>query len=214
MMEKSVKKYLPIKNVKRTIIFTLLLCNVFAQRSVSQELRKRILPSSAIAIQYAGSTGFLTVGYFRGTQNEKIQAGVLYGNTPVVFGGSLHSLSLKAFYNPFKINITKRLYLEPLQAGAFFCQNFGRNLEVAWPSYYPKGYYWWPASLRSHIFFSSAISIRTNKPAWVDHITYYFEANTNDLYIASYLWKSNHRSLSPYDLIFFGMGLRFYLKRA
>jgi hypothetical protein len=196
--------------VKRSFLIIIFLF-VFQQFIYSQGSRKTILPVSAVSLQFAGSTGFLTGGYFRCTKNEIFQLGLLYGYVPKDLGGTLHSLSLKFVYNPFKIVPDRRIYIEPLQAGVFFCQNFGKNLYLTWPGYYPKDYYWWPASLRSHIFLSSSISARIDKSSWIDHLSVYFEVNTNDLYLASYLLKNNSSSVSFYDIIFFGTGLKLYL---
>lgn len=174
--------------------------------------KSKVLPMTAATIQFAGSTGFLTAGVFKGTKSERAQIGLLYGYTPEAFGGTLHSLSLKFLFNPARIELGRSFYSEPLQAGIFLCQNFGRNLDLTWPSKYPKDYYWWTPSLRGHVFFSATLGFRTPRLKHLDRIAGYFEANTNDLYFASYVSKNNHTSLSLYDIIFFGTGLKFYFK--
>jgi hypothetical protein len=178
----------------------------------AQEIPKRFLPGTSASLQFAGSTGFLTAGVFKGTANEKIQLGLLYGHTPKEFGGPLHSLSLKFLYDPFKINLTKKIFFDPIQVGVFACQNFGSSLETKWDDKYPKGYYWWSPSLRGHVFLSTSLGIRSPDSKWLDHVSCYFEANTNDLYFASYVIKNNNHSLTLYDIVFFGTGLRFHFK--
>ncbi|MCE3279615.1 MAG: hypothetical protein K0S44_1806 [Bacteroidetes bacterium] len=177
-----------------------------------QTKKESILPMTAGTIQFAGSTGFLTAGFFKGTKSERVQVGLLYGYTPEIFGGHLHSLSLKFIYNPVRFDLGRNFYSEPVQAGIFACQNFGKNLDLTWPSQYPSDYYWWTASLRGHVFLSTTLGVRTNRAKHIDRIAWYFEANTNDLYFASYIIKNNHTSLSLYDIIFFGTGLKFYFK--
>jgi hypothetical protein len=172
----------------------------------------RLFPMTATTLQFAGSTGFLTAGMFKGTKNERIQLGLLYGHTPKLYGGPLNSLSLKFLYVPFHIGLGKWLYIEPVQTGAFLSQNFGNSLYYSWPEKYPKNYYWWTPSLRGHVFLSTSLGVRTDKLKWIEKISCYFEANTNDLYVASYAIKKNHNSLSFYDIIFFGTGLKFYLR--
>jgi hypothetical protein len=189
----------------------LLIC-IFSEKSYSQEPPRFSFPRTAISLQYAGSTGFLTIGYLRATPKNKLQLGLQYGFTPAFLGGNLHSLSLKITYNPFRIDRGKRFYLEPLQVGGFISQNFGKNLETTWGSNYPKAYYWWNASLRYHPFIATSISMRTPQLRRTDHLSMYFEVNTNDLYIASYFPKRNFTALSFYDILYFGVGVKWFLK--
>ena len=44
----------------------------------------------------------------------------------------------------------------------------------------------------------------------MDRLAVYFEANTNDLSLYSYL--PNPKALSLYDIFFFGTGIKLYLK--
>ncbi|HEY0029696.1 MAG TPA: hypothetical protein VGC65_02970 [Bacteroidia bacterium] len=198
--------------MKKLFFLLFLLSGMLVPNGYSTEPRKQLLPVSVFSLQYAGSTGFMTGGYFRSTRNAKLQTGLLYGYTPEYFGGVLHTLSLKALYNPFKIKLNEAFFVEPVQVGAFLCQNFGEDLDPTWSSTYPKGYYWWTPSLRGHVFISSAVSLRSPNSSLLDHTSFYFEANTNDLYLSSYLVRKNYSSLSLYDIVFFGMGLKFYLR--
>lgn len=178
----------------------------------AQDVQKKILPRTMLSIQYAGSTGLGTVGYFKAGKKEKLELGLLYGFTPAFVGGPLHSLSLKLIYNPFRIKIREFLISEPIQGGVFISQNFGSALETKWGSQYPDKYYWWHPSQRYHLFFSTSLAYYTSSLKKIDHVSFYFETNTNDLYIASYFPKNNHRSLTVYDIVFLGSGLKFYLR--
>jgi len=179
----------------------------------AQATKDGMFPRTSATLQFAGSTGFLTAGIFKGTKNEKFNAGLLYGYTPEDFSGPLHSLSLKFIYDPFRINIGKALFFDPIQGGVFASKSFGRNLDAKWDDKYPKGYYWWYPSVRGHVFLSSTIGLRTFNSKWVENISCYFEANTNDLYLASYLNKKNYNSLRFYDIVFFGTGIRFHFRK-
>jgi hypothetical protein len=159
-------------------------------------------------MQYAGSTGFITLGFSKITTNNKFEIGLLYGKVPRSLGGVNRSLSMKFTYNPFQYDFLKRIKMEPFQTGIFISQNFGENLELNWANKYPKGYYWWSRSLRIHYFISAQISYMIEKKRF-NRITYYFEANTNDLYVYSYF--PNRNTISLYDIFFFGTGIKLYI---
>lgn len=184
------------------------LCMTFLRLRAQQET----VNGWGLNIQYAGSTGFVSIGYLRQLANKKIELGMLYGYTPGVYGGPLHSVTLKVLYNPWRIPVGSFLVVEPLQAGVFFSQHFGKDLEILWSrKQYPPLYYWWPRTLRSHPFISTAVSLQSGSK-WFHRLTWYFEGNTNDLYIASYSIKQNHKSLSLYDIVYFGSGIKVYLR--
>jgi hypothetical protein len=187
----------------------ILLLLFFFSKSKAQFHFKKVLPKSVITAQYAGSTGFLTVGFSKLTNNNKIELGMLYSRVPRSMGGVTNSASLKFTYTPFDITLYKKLNLQPFQTGVFLSQNFSENLRPQWDKKYPAGYYWWPRSLRTHLFFSSQISIEIDKLA-LDRVGFYFETNTNDLYVYSYL--PNRKAMRIYDIFFFGLGIKLYLK--
>lgn len=163
----------------------------------------KLFPKSAFTLQYAGSTGFMTIGFSKVA--TKLELGILYGNIPHSLGGVNYSVSLKVAYTPFRFG--KKIRMEPVQIGTFPCQNFGKNLGLRWEKQYPKGYYWWTRSLRFHCFISSQISYAIAKKQ-ADRIAFFFEANTNDLYIFSYI--TNRKSIKLYDIVFFGTGIKLY----
>lgn len=191
--------------MRKTLVI-LLLCAISCVLP-AQNFFKRHFPKSAITGQFAGSIGFWSLGYSRLIPSEKVELGILYGKVPSKFGGVVRSVTFKMTYNPFKIRILPKLRFEPIQAGLFLCQSFGTNLGVSWPDKYPQGYYWWPRSLREHVFFSTQLSWMINK-THVDRISAYFETNTNDLYMYSYF--SNTKSLRLIDMFFLGCGLKLY----
>ncbi len=168
-----------------------------------------LFSKSMAVTQFAGSTGLVSAGFSKVTAHDKLELGLLYGFLPEAYGGVNHSLSLKFSYNPFQFPVLKRLSIEPIQLGVFVCQNFNKGVEPTWGENYPKGYYWWPRATRFHPTVSAQLAYVAGSKH-IDRIAYYFEANTNDLYIASYF--PNRKALSVYDIIFFGMGLKLYLK--
>ncbi|PBQ32992.1 hypothetical protein CNR22_14810 [Sphingobacteriaceae bacterium] len=187
--------------------FFYILCILFSVRDFQAQIFKA-LPKTAFTGQYAGSTGLYTFGVSKVSRYDKVELGLLYGRVPKKFGGINNSLVLKFTYNPFQLDVTEKLKFEPLQTGLFINQNFNEHTTVLWNDKYPKGYYWWAKSTRFHFFLSTQISVRIEKKH-IDRAAWYFEANTNDLYVHSYI--PNTRSLSLYDIFFFGTGLKLYI---
>jgi hypothetical protein len=178
---------------------------LFVLAAPAQSGYKKLFPVQGASLQFAGSVGFLSAGYHVRTPKEHIELALRYGYTPEAFGGPLHSVSLKVLYSPFHLKFLKHYSWEPLQGGIFLSQNFGENLYVMWPEKYPKHYYWWSPSLREHIFLSTQVSYSLQY-RHLDKISAYFEANTNDLYLYSFI--PNRGALSLYDITFFGLGLK------
>lgn len=138
-----------------------------------------------------------------------MEFGLLYGRLPRFAGGVNNSLVFKFIYNPFKYKLGEKFLLKPLQGSLFIAQNFSKDLRVFWDKKYPKGYYWWSRSTRFHFSLSTQISY----PLAIKHIeklSWYIEANTNDLYLYSYL--ENLNAFLPHDIFFLGMGIKVYLK--
>lgn len=177
----------------------------------AQSEKKKIFPTSAVAVQYAGSIGWLSAGYFRQSTNKKFELGLIYGYTPESLGGEIHSFALKLIYEPFTIAVTPQLQIEPLQTGIFVTQNFSNNLFWSWSDKYDRGYYWWTNSMRFHFFLGTQASCVFNHKV-VEKISFFFETNTNDLYVFSYFGNQNYRSLDLDDIFFFGIGSKVYFK--
>ena len=194
--------------MKTTIILFLLTSHIlFAQ----EEKKTKIFPTEALSLQYAGSIGWLSAGYFRGTKNEKIEFGFVYGFTPKFVGGNINTIGLKFIYNPIKIQVNNTISFEPIQTGFFITQNFGHNLHIKWPDQYEEQYYNWTNSTRFHIFLSTQASYTLNTKR-VKKIAMYFETNTNELYFNSYMGNNNWKSLSITDIFFFGIGAKVYFQ--
>jgi len=190
----------------RIVILIMMVLSVFAKAE-----HHRILPMSVAAVQYAGSIGWLTMGYFRQSTNKKIELGLLYGYTPEALGGEIHSIALKFIYEPYRMAIKNSFQIEPIQTGLFVTQNFTKNLYLGWPDKYDPGYYWWTCSTRFHVFLGNQVSWMIQSKT-VEKVSLYFEANTNDLYLFSYLGNKNYKSLSVDDIIFFGIGSKIYFQ--
>ncbi len=168
---------------------------------------KKHFNETSYSIQYAGSTGFISLGIQKVTTNKKFEIGIQTGKIPSFIGQVQRTAVGKFLYAPFQLN-HKSFIFQPLTSGLFFARYFGEN-HGNWSNKYPKGYYWWNRSMRSHVFIGSQISL-TTKSNYISRMAIYFEANTNDLYLYSYI--PNRKSMSLYDIIFFGTGIKLYMK--
>ncbi len=192
------------------ILFLILIVQVTTvskgQNSIWSKFSNRV-----VTTQFAGSIGFYSGGFsLVTTTKNKFEAGLLYGHVPRSMGGVNRSITLKGTYNPFQFRCTKVISIEPLQTGIFICQNFNQHLSLSWGNNYPPGYYWWTKSLRFHIFLGAKVSLIQNRKR-LDRISFFFEANTNDLYLLSYF--PNMKSMSLYDIVFFGAGIKVYYRK-
>lgn len=193
--------------MRRILIVILLFA--FQGTSVSQNRIFREFPTTLLTLQYAGSTGFLSLGYSRVTAKDKLELGVMAGYVPRRLGGSNNSLTLKSIYNPFQLHVDGKLLFDPIQTGIFVTRNFGEQLGLQWSNKYPKGYYWWTASVRFHFSLGSQLSYNFDRKS-VKKLAVYFETNTNDLYVFSFL--PNRKTIRLFDIFFFGTGIKLYLK--
>jgi hypothetical protein len=163
--------------------------------------------SDCLSAQYAGSIGLYAIGIHKVSTNNKFETGILFGDLPEKFGGPVKTITVKFTYNPFRFNLSDKFQIEPLQAGVFITKHFGENLALTWGKDYPKGYYWWNRSIRYHLFVSTQALYKFNKQP-LDRITVNFEANTNDLYLYSYF--PNMNTLSVWEIVYFGVGVKVY----
>lgn len=186
--------------------FYFLLCSfLFVEPVMSQDSLLKPFGRHVVTGQFAGSTGFATVGYSYLMFQEKLEAGVYAGYVPPFAGRPQGTVSLKFTFVPFNLSYGKRVTVEPLTMGGFIVQHFGDDIPLFWEKEYPKGYYWWNRSLRYHFFIGTQVGLRSHSK-YFSKVKFYFEANTNDLYISSYFPNSEVLSLD--DIFFFGCGLK------
>ena len=165
-------------------------------------------PERSLTAQYAGSIGTGSLAYTLYGRSAKWGVGLSYGRTPESAGGPLNTYALRVIFTPWDLELGSRLSLQPVRTGLFVAYTAGFDLRATWPSYLEPGYYWWTPNFRQHLYLRSQLSYRTG-PRFAERIGVYFEANTNDLYV--YSWWRNRRSITPYDIIFFGIGVELRL---
>jgi hypothetical protein len=169
------------------------------------------LTPPAVVSQYAGSTGFGSVGagYDLFAGNGSLD--LLYGYVPPSKGGSIHIGTIKFAYRPVHLPIGRFIDLRPVNPGLFITYHFGKEYNLTWDNdYYPKGYYWWSPAARIHLSLSSEVLFKYRRGVSADkkRAAIYTEFNTNDLYAVS--WWLNKKTISFLDIVKMGIGVRIY----
>jgi hypothetical protein len=173
------------------------------------QFAKKLIPDF-VNIQYAGSTGWASVGMGYEMFNQRLRAGLQYGFVPPEKGGELHMVSASVFYRPASIRIGKQWHLNPLDLGVKGSYQFGKNYFFELPSRYPPNYYWWKPALRLHLATETSVRFDLPHNTAVRSVSAYMELNTNDLYLVSYVLNNN--SLGLGNIVKAGVGIRVNFK--
>lgn len=198
------------KTLHTKIPFYSLLCVLFTAGGTQAQVPEFLVPKD-IVIQHAGSIGFMSVGIgYPVFKNKRGSLDFNYGYVPESRGGTLHILSGKFAYRPWKLKITDGIELYPANPGVFVTYHFGKQFDFHWDKdTYEDGYYWWSTALRPHISISTEVeldALKIFKTSKIKGVSLYSEFNTNELYLASYF--KNVRAVPLTDIFKLGIGLR------
>lgn len=155
-----------------------------------------------VSAEYAGGFGMISAGIlYHWSKNSEV--GLTAGYTPHEYG-NMWSGNFLISYTLLPVRISKHIELNLLKTGVFINFNFGKNVYVKWPSYYPENYYWWNSSVRYGPFIDSEVKFKPEKSKLVYAL--FFQCLTNDLYLYTYF--PNTRFVKLEDIIYFGAGIR------
>jgi hypothetical protein len=161
-----------------------------------------------IKLQYAGSMGMFSSGpgwYYGG--KKQWETDLLVGFIPRMNSGEGHAtITLKQTYTPFQYNFNSRFCYEPLSTGIYFNKIFGEYFWSRLPEKYPKGYYFWAVNTRFHVFLGQALAFKFSEKNEGKSLSFFYEFNTNDLYLIS-AWSN--KSIGLNDIIGLSFGLRY-----
>jgi hypothetical protein len=158
-----------------------------------------------LKVQYAGSIGFLSAGLGYGFFKNRISTEIIYGFVPETKGGPLDIATVRMIYNPFTIRITPSVSITPLTVSGFVTYHFGEEFYIKLPQQYYSEYYKWSSAIRYHAGFGSILSYHGKNSG--HGFAFYYELNTNDLYVKSLRANS---TLSIYDILSLGIGIKMY----
>ena len=154
----------------------------------SNTTRPWYYPDHAV-VQFAGNIGLLSAGPGYSFLRDRVDAEALYGLVPGFEGRtSIHILTAKFSYRPWKINLKSGYLLEPLKLGTGISYSIGPQFHTTWPGRYPDGYYWWTTSFRFTPFVGTTISRKVGGGlSFIKRVQVYSELGTNDLALVSFI---------------------------
>jgi hypothetical protein len=168
--------------------------------------RKWFLPDH-VTIQFAGNIGMFSAGPGYSYLKDRINTDFLYGIVPGFEAKtSIHILTAKNYYTPFKINLNDNFQWEALKLGTGVSYSLGHQFFTTLPKRYSDNYYWWASSLRFTPFIGTAISTKVgNEATAIKRLQLYAEIGTTDLDLVS---KIDNESLPLSDIINLAIGTK------
>ena len=160
--------------------------------------------------QYAGNLGFLSFGPSWSFLKNSIDLEYSIGYVPKFQSTKpIYVSSIKGIYNPtFLLNIKKITFI-PLNFGGVVSHVYGERVnKYQNKKQYEKNPYWWIPSLRWGVLSQTSLNY-TIENSTLKTINFYFETSVWDLNIYNYFSNSNHKTLSPTQLITFAIGSKF-----
>ncbi|GGB79700.1 hypothetical protein [Dyadobacter sediminis] len=191
-----------------TATFLLFFTTAFAQDEQAG-LNKWYVPDH-VKLQFAGNIGFLSAGPGYISRNKTLETDLLFGFLPQKYGGdALVTITAKTTYSPWRIPLKNTLNLVPFSLGFYLNYTFGPQFDTKWPSYYPKGYYWWATSFRPGAYIGGKVGRDIYFYNKKKKAELYYELGTYDLLLISYV--QNPKYLKPRDIVNLAFGLKIEL---
>ena len=188
----------------------LLTVQVLAGSADSTATRHWCIPDH-IKIQFAGNIGFMSAGAGYGFAKNKFELDLMYGYVPPVYGGNLHTLTIKNTWIPIKsLYAGDRIKFDILTLGIPISYTFGKQFFFVPPKdQYPSRYYDYSSALRFGFFAGGKVHYELPGSCFREAGIYY-ELGTYDLLIHNYLF--NKDSMRFGNLFSLALGVQFKLK--
>jgi hypothetical protein len=198
------------RNITR-IAATLFAQDDKGQTEERQTLWNRLVPTH-IQLQYAGGMGFLSggAGWDYGRKN-RWETDVFLSFLPrYSTKESKWTFTLKQNYIPWNINTGKRFSMAPFSCGLYANTVFNEDFWVSAPDKYPNRYYAFSTKVRFYVYIGQRITCHIPHGQYTHRksITFFYEINSNDLYIIS---AAENSRLKPADYLKLSFGLKVQL---
>jgi hypothetical protein len=198
------------------IIFGISLMGKLVQAQTAYEERvtkykdkwQHLIPSY-YKTQFAGGMGLISVGTgWDYGKNNQWETDVFLGFLPKYSTDrSKVTFTLKQNFIPWEIHVNHRLSINPLTCGVYLNTIFGSQYWATEPDKYPDNYYSFSTKMRFYVFAGQRFTwnINPRKRLYAKSLSFFYELNTNDLYLASAI-PNNY--LSARDIIKLSLGIK------
>jgi|SRR5690606_22214327 len=168
--------------------------------------REWYIPDHAVA-QFAGNIGLVSAGVGYSYLKDKVQTDIMYGFVPSYESStSIHILTAKTSWHPYRIELKNDYMLEPLRLGTGVSYSAGPQFFTFLPKRYSDNYYWWASSLRITPFVGAAISRKIGHDATIiKRVQFYGEIGTTDLDFVS---KFGNKNMPVWDILNLAFGTK------
>ena len=171
------------------------------------QAQQSFLRPDFLALQHAGSIGYLSAGLGYDVYQSRARLSFHYGNVPENLGGDLDIFTGKFLCVPAVIRASEQVIIHPIDVGVMVSYHTGDNFKSNVPDYFSKNYYWWHTNLRFHVAIEQSVNIYFHERR-IHRISGYIEFNLNDLYVVSYVTNSSTVGLD--ELVKAGIGTRIW----
>jgi len=192
-----------MKSFRINVVFTALLVLV-ASEACSQ---KSFLKPDFLALQHAGSIGYLSAGLGYDVFQSRARMSFHYGNVPKNLGGNLDIFTGKFLCVPAVVRVSELVIIHPIDVGVMVSYHTGENFKSNVPDYFESNYYWWHTNLRFHVAVEQSVNVYFHERRF-HRMSAYIEFNMNDLYLVSYF--TNTSTLGLDKLVKAGIGTRIW----
>lgn len=161
-----------------------------------------------VKLQFAGSMGMFSLGsgWYYG-KNTQWETDLFVGFIPRIEDIKGHlTMNLKQTFSPFRLKFSDAVTYEPLTGGLYINKIFGSYFWNKLPDKYPKNYYFWATDTRFNVFVGQVVLFRSGKGLTGSNWSFYYELNTNDLYILSAI---GNKVIKLNDIVNLSLGLRY-----
>lgn len=187
----------------------------FSQDMEDEKMKKymkqwnKLIPKQ-VKLQFAGSMGMFSLGsgWFYG-KSDQWETDLFIGFIPRIDDIKGHlTITLKQTFTPFRFQLNDAITYEPLTSGVYINKIFGPYFWNKLPDKYPKNYYFWATNTRFHVFLGQSFGFKWVKASPDTNWSFFYELNTNDLYIVSAI---GNKSISLNEIVGLSFGLRYRL---
>lgn len=169
---------------------------------------QRLIPSY-YKTQFAGGMGLVSVGTgWDYGKNNQWETDIFLGFLPKYSTDKTKlTFTLKQNFIPWEIHVNHRLSISPLTCGMYLNTIFGSEYWTTEPDKYPNDYYSFSTKMRIYVFAGQRFTwnINPRKRQYARSLSFFYEFNTNDLYLAS---AATNSYLSAKDIVKLSLGIK------